>query len=75
MADTKPEQLKAAPKKLYRFTYPYPCLYDGYQQLSGWVAFGQIVEWPDGPPDPNWGPVQADEKPQAAPASAQKAEE
>lgn len=75
MADAKPEQLKAAPKNQYRFTYPYPCLYDGYEQVSGWVELGRIVEWPDGPPDPNWEPVEADTSPQVAPASADKTKE
>lgn len=54
-APSKGEQNKAAPKQLYRFTYPFPCWYDA--PLNRNVELGEEIEWPDGPPDPNWEPV------------------
>ena len=70
---------KAAPTT-WRFVGAYPCIYCNYRQVSGWVEPGQVVEWPDGPPDGNWEPVEPVEpspapKKAAPPASAPETKE
>jgi hypothetical protein len=58
---------------LSRFTGAYACAYTTPDRVSQWIEPGQVVAWPDGPPDTNWEPVP---EPEPAPAvSDQNTEE
>lgn len=57
----------------WRFGGAYPCAYTTPDRVSQWIQPGQVVAWPDGPPDTNWEPVP---EPEPAPAvSDQNTEE
>lgn len=44
-----------APKPgLYRFTWPYPCIYQLPDRTSKPVEAGEEIYWPDGAPDALW---------------------
>lgn len=46
---------------LYRFTWPYSCIYLLPDRISRAVETGEEIFWPDGAPDALWEFVSADE--------------
>lgn len=68
MADSKGPNKSGSSKtapETWRFTGAYPCNYLTPDRVSRWVEPGEEIEWPDGPPDSNWEPVEpaTEEKP------------
>jgi hypothetical protein len=59
----------------WRFTGAYACAYTTPDRVSQWIQPGQIVSWPDGPPDTNWEAAPIPEPEPAPVVSDQNTEE